>query len=168
MFLELSRDKIMIDLELSREKIMTNSTPCSPSFLDPTLSLIISNFHFWYHNHWSYNYLVILVTSTQHTLTQNLACFLEVGQEAQCTICKFHEIQDFYGQGSTYKNAFQALECYSPTSSQVRVLVIQASIAAYLTRIAVNFFSYDSLNSRKQRNDNRQTTYEDNFSRVLK
>jgi hypothetical protein len=69
MFLELSRDKIMIVLELSRDKIMTNSTPHGPSFYDPTLSLIISNFHFLYHNHYSYNYLVILVTSTQHTLT---------------------------------------------------------------------------------------------------
>ncbi len=51
MFLDLSRDKIMIVLELSRDKIMTNSTPHgpSPSFLDPTLSLIISNFRFWYH-----------------------------------------------------------------------------------------------------------------------
>ena len=68
MFLELSRDKIMIVLELSRDKIMTNSTPGGPSFLDPTLSLILSNFHFWYHNHYSYNYLVILVTSTQHAL----------------------------------------------------------------------------------------------------
>ena len=68
MFLELSRDKIMIVLELSRDKIMTNSTPCGPSLLDPTLSLIISNFHFWYHNHYSFNYLVILVTSTQHAL----------------------------------------------------------------------------------------------------
>ncbi len=84
MFFELSRDKIMIVLELSRDKIMTNSTPCGPSFLDPTLSLIISNFHFWYHNHYSYNYLVILVFSTQHVLSQNLMCLLEVGQEAQC------------------------------------------------------------------------------------
>ncbi len=60
--------QIMIVLELSRDKIMTNSTPCGPSFLDPTLSLIISDFHFWYHNHYFFNYLVILVTSTQHVL----------------------------------------------------------------------------------------------------
>jgi hypothetical protein len=39
-----------------------------------------------------------------------------------------------------YKNALQALECYSPTSSQVRALVVQASVAAYLTRFAVKFF----------------------------
>ncbi len=66
-----------------------------------------------------------------------------------------------------YKNALQALECYSPTSSQARVLVIQASIAAYLTRFAVKFFSYNLLNARKQRNDYQQATYEDNFSHVL-
>ncbi len=58
-------------------------------------------------------------------------------------------------------------ECYSPTSSQARVLVIQASIVAYLTRFAVKFFSYDSLNARKRRNDYQQATYEDNFSHVL-
>ncbi len=66
-----------------------------------------------------------------------------------------------------YKNALQVLECYSPTSSQVRVLVVQASVAAYLTRFAINFFSYDSLNARKQRNDYQQAMYEDSFSRVL-
>jgi hypothetical protein len=81
--------------------------------------------------------------------------------------CKFHEIQEFYGQGSTYKNALQASECYSPTSSQARVLVIQASVVAYSTRFAVDFFPYDSLNARKRRNDYRRATYEDNFSRVL-
>ncbi len=59
------------------------------------------------------------------------------------------------------------LECYSPTSSQARVLVVQASVAAYLTRFADDFFSYDLLNARKQRNDYRRATYEDNFSRVL-
>ena len=31
-------------------QINTNSTPCGPSFVDPTLSLIISSFHFCYHN----------------------------------------------------------------------------------------------------------------------
>ncbi len=49
-------------------------------------------------------------------------------------------MQDFYGQGSTYKNTLQALECYSPTSSQARVLVVQTSVRAYLTRFAVEFF----------------------------
>jgi hypothetical protein len=38
MFLKLSMDKIMTVLELFRDKIMTNSTPCGPSFLDPTLT----------------------------------------------------------------------------------------------------------------------------------
>ncbi len=39
-----------------------------------------------------------------------------------------------------YKNDSQASECYSPTSSQARVLVVQASVTGYLTRFAVNFF----------------------------
>ncbi len=58
-------------------------------------------------------------------------------------------------------------ECYSPTSSQARVLVVQASIVAYLTRFAVDFFSYNLLNARKRRNDYQQATYKDNFSCVL-
>jgi hypothetical protein len=39
-----------------------------------------------------------------------------------------------------FKNALQALECYSPTSIQARVLVVQASVAGYLTRFAIDFF----------------------------
>ncbi len=58
-------------------------------------------------------------------------------------------------------------ECNSPTSSQARVLVVQASVAAYLIRFAVKLFSYDSLNARKRRNDYQRATYKDNFSRVL-
>jgi hypothetical protein len=46
---------------------------------------------------------------------------------------------------------FKRQSRYSPTSSQGRVLVDQASVAAYLTRFAVNFFPYDSLNARKQK-----------------
>ncbi len=38
---------------------------------------------------------------------------------------------------------------------------------AYLTRFAVKYFSYNSLNARKRRNDFRQATYKDNSSRVL-
>ncbi len=51
-------------------QIKTNSTPCSPSFVDPTLSLIISSFHFWYHNYYFRPLLelAILVASTQHAL----------------------------------------------------------------------------------------------------
>jgi hypothetical protein len=73
----------------------------------------------------------------------------------------------FLRQGSTYKNALQASECYSSTSSQARVLVVQASVAACLTGFAVQFFPYNLPNVRKRRNDYQQATYEDNFSRVL-
>jgi hypothetical protein len=66
-----------------------------------------------------------------------------------------------------YKTPFQASECYSPTSSQARVLVVQASVAAYLQDLPSGFFSYDLLNARKQRNHYWWATYEDNFSRVL-
>ncbi len=56
---------------------------------------------------------------------------------------------------------FQASECYSPTWSQARVLVIQAFVMAYLQ------VSYDLLNARKWRNHYWQAVYKDNFSRVL-
>ncbi len=51
----------------------------------------------------------------------------------------------FYEQGSTdkvlrFKNALQASECYSPTSSHARVLVIQASVVAYLQVLPSIFF----------------------------
>jgi hypothetical protein len=36
-----------------------------------------------------------------------------------------------------------------------------------LNKICHQFFSYDSLNARKQRNDYQQATYKDNFSHVL-
>ncbi len=44
---------------------------------------------------------------------------------------KFPEIQVFYKQVCT-RTPFKCRKCYSPTSRQARVLVIQASIAAYL------------------------------------
>jgi hypothetical protein len=53
---------------------------------------------------------------------------------------------------------------YSPTSSQGRVLVKQAFVAAYLTRFAVDFFSYELLNARKQNKNYQRAMYEDNFS----
>ncbi len=60
------------------------------------------------------------------------------------------EIQVFYGHVRT-RMPFKHWKCYSPTSRQARVLVIQASVAAYLQDSPSRFFSYDSLNSRKQR-----------------
>jgi hypothetical protein len=49
------------------------------------------------------------------------------------------------------RTTFKRWSRYSPTSSQGRVLVEQASVAAYLTRFAINFFSYDLLNARKRK-----------------
>ncbi len=66
-----------------------------------------------------------------------------------------------------YKTPFQASECYSPTSSQARVLVVQASVAAYLQDSPSGFFSYNFLNVRKQRNHYWRAKYDDNFARVL-
>ncbi len=60
------------------------------------------------------------------------------------------KIQVFYGQVRT-RIPFKHRKCYSPTSRQARVLVLQASVAAYLQDYPSRFFSYDSLNARKQR-----------------
>ncbi len=62
------------------------------------------------------------------------------------------------------RTTFKRRSRYSPTSSQGRVLVEQASVMAYLTRLSVDFFSYNLLNARKQKNYYRQATYKDNFS----
>ncbi len=62
---------------------------------------------------------------------------------------------------------FQVSECYSPTSSLARVLVVQASVTAYLQDLLSRFFSYDLLNTRKRRNHYWQATYKDNFSCAL-
>ncbi len=50
-----------------------------PSVVDPFLSLI--KIPFWYHSHYSLITVVILVASTRHAAL-NLACPLEVGQQA--------------------------------------------------------------------------------------
>ncbi len=71
----------------------------------------------------------------------------------------------FYQQGSTNKIDLQALgPLQPPTSSQGRVLVEQSSVAAYLTRFAVNFYPCDLLNARKQKKYYQRATYKDNFS----
>jgi hypothetical protein len=60
------------------------------------------------------------------------------------------EVQVSYGQVRTGM-PFKRWKCYSPFSRQARVLVVQASVAAYLQILPPRFFSYDSLNSRKRR-----------------
>jgi hypothetical protein len=76
------------------------------------------------------------------------------------------ETQVFYGQVRT-RTPFNRQKCYSSTSRQARVLVIQASVTAYLQDLPSRFFSYDLLNARKQRRSYQQATYEGNFSSVL-
>jgi hypothetical protein len=60
------------------------------------------------------------------------------------------KIQVFYGQVRT-RTPFKRWKCYSPISRQARVLVVQASVAAYLQDLPSRFFPYDLLNSRMQR-----------------
>jgi hypothetical protein len=51
---------------------------------------------------------------------------------------QFSKIQVFYGQVCT-RMPFKRRKCYSPTSRQARVLVVQASIAAYLQDLEIFF-----------------------------
>ncbi len=60
---------------------------------------------------------------------------------------KFKVSRDKYVQEHLFKHQ----KCYSPTLRQARVLVVQASIAAYLQDSPSRFFSYNLLNSRKRR-----------------
>ena len=91
--------------------------------------------------------LVILVTSTQHAhLTLRVSLRLAKRPSAQFANSTNKNLQTrIYEQGSTNKilqtrTTFKHRSRYSPTSSQGRALVKQASIVAYLTRFAVNFF----------------------------
>ncbi len=75
----------------------------------------------------------------------------------------------FYEKGSTNKvlrtrTTFKRRSRYSPTSSQGRVLVKQASVAPYLTRFAVEFFFLRVAKREKTKNYYRRATYKDNFS----
>ncbi len=79
---------------------------------------------------------------------------------------KFPKIQVFYGQVRT-RTPFKRWKCYSPTSRQVRVLVVQASIAGYLQDSPSSFFFLRFAQREKAKNSYRQATYEGNFSRVL-
>jgi hypothetical protein len=59
-----------------------------------------------------------------------------------------------YKQGSTNKvlrtrTTFKRRSCYSPTSSQAKVLVEQASAVGYLTRFAIKYF-FSTIRSRRE------------------
>ncbi len=59
---------------------------------------------------------------------------------------------------------FKRQSHYSPTSSQARVLVVQASVMTYLQDLPSRFFPYDSCNARKRENYYQRATYKGNFS----
>ncbi len=79
---------------------------------------------------------------------------------------RISKIQVFYEQVCT-RTPFKCRKCYSPTSRQGRVLVIQASVAVYLQDSPSRFFSYNLLNARKWRSSYRWAMYKGNFSSVL-
>ncbi len=79
---------------------------------------------------------------------------------------KFSEIQVFYGQVHT-RMPFKRRKCYSPTSRQARVLVVQASATAYLQDLPSRFFFLWFAQCKKGKNSYRRATYKGNFSRVL-
>ncbi len=94
--------------------------------------------------------------------TQNLACLLEVCQAAYDTICIFPKVQVQGSQStsfrntsflwtSMYKNVLQALEVLQPYFKASKGISRTSLCRGILTRFAINFFSYNLLNVRKQR-----------------
>jgi hypothetical protein len=124
----------------------------NPLFCRPLLSLIISIFVSqplllnYSHNTCSLN----------SARSFNLACLFEVGQEAYCTICKFQltrfNLQEFYKQGSTNKNNLQGLEPLQPYFKSKKGISRTSLRRGILNKICHQFFSYKSLNARKQKN----------------
>ncbi len=96
------------------------------------------------------------MASTQHALRTSCASLRSAKrprtQFANSPKYKYKvpKVQVFYGQVRT-RTPFKRWKCYSPTSRKARVLVVQASVAAYLQDSPLRFFSYDLLNSRKRR-----------------
>ncbi len=112
------------------------------------------------------------MASTQHALRTSCVSLRSAKQPrtqfANFPKCKYKvpKVQVFYGQVHT-RTPFKCRKCYILTSRQARVLVVQASVAAYLQDLPSRFFSYDLLNARKQICSYQQATYEGNFSSVL-
>ncbi len=153
-------------------QIKTNSTPCGPSFLDSISSLII----------YILDSQVSLINYTDNACSfnsacsLNLTCLLEVDQglvhnlqilQTRFTNKVLHSVTRLDTRFLCTRTPIKRWKCYSPTSSQARVLVVQASNAAYLHNSPSRFFSYDLLNTRKRRNSYQWAMYEGNFSRVL-
>jgi hypothetical protein len=76
------------------------------------------------------------------------------------------EIQVFFGQVRT-RTPFKRRKSYSPTSRQVRVLIKQAPVAAYLQDLPSRFFFLQFAQREKAKNSYRRATYQGNFSSVL-
>ncbi len=62
---------------------------------------------------------------------------------------------------------FKHRKCYSPTSRQARVLVVQAFVVVYLQDLLSRIFFLRFAQREKAKNSYRGATYEGNFSRVL-
>ncbi len=126
------------------------------SFCRPFLSLIISI---------GVSQLLILnhtcnTCSLDSARSLNLACLLEVGQEAKCTICKFTNkvlIQKHLSSVGVFQPYFKSKEGISFTSLHCGVLTI----------FTIKIFSYESLKARKQKKYYQQATYEDKLQCFL-
>ncbi len=117
------------------------------------------------------------MASTQHAL-RNLRASLRSAKQPRTHFAnslkynykvpevQVSKIQVFYGQVCT-RTPFKHRKCYSPMSRQARVLVVQASIAAYLQDLLLRFFFLWFAQHKKVKNSYWPATYEGNFSCVL-
>ncbi len=104
--------------------------------------------------------LVILVTSTQHAhLTLHVSLRLAKRPSAQFA----NSTNNVLWARTTFKHQSH----YSPTSSQGRVLVEQASVPVYLTRFAVIFFPTSRSTWENKKNTTDELRTRTTFQRFL-
>ncbi len=104
--------------------------------------------------------LLILVALTRHAAL-NLACLLEVGQQAQYTISKFFQTRTTI----KLKNDPQVLGTGTAfLSSQGRYQLHETPLGTSRARNAVDFFSYELLNARNKKKSYQRATYENKIS----
>ncbi len=149
---------VVIVLELSQDSSWLDKHALQSSLLKTTFKS--HNFHFGITTITPFTTLVILVASTWHAhLTLSVSLRLAKRPSAQ-----FANLQTrFYNTRTPFKRR----SCYSPTSNQARVLVVQAFVAAYLQDLPSKSFSYKSLKQGNKKNTTDKLLTRTKFQRFL-
>ncbi len=97
----------------------------------------------------------------------NLACLLEIGQKAYCTICEFNKqgsTNKDLRQGSTNKNNLQALELLQPYFKSRKGISRTSLRCGILNKICRWIFFPTIRSMWENKKYYQRATYEDNFS----